>query len=360
MSKKNRKKSRDDLANQTDLRTGDKKASASKESTLNASAPQEIEFLCEHGDGHDPNHACDHSHDQQQATGVYVISGSGAVPSAERLDLGASNLRKLGFKVKLDKDAAAQESRFAGTDTQRLAAIRRSIEQPHPVVMASRGGYGMTRLLPHIDWKAVAQSGKCFVGHSDFTAFNLALLAKTGAVSYTGPNASTDFGVAKPNSLTSDLFVEVMRDELEILSFESPDGDAFDGRGVLWGGNLAMLVSLLGTPYFPKVRKGILFVEDINEHPYRVERMLLQLLQAGVLGRQKALLMGHFTGYRLAEHDRGYDMQQVIEHIRKVAGIPVITGLPYGHTPVKATLPIGARVGLATEDGMGYLVLQEH
>jgi len=332
------------------------------------------------GDTHDPGHDHKHEGDAGQRVeqaeqdehicspdcehampeGIYVISGSSPVPSADRLKLGAKNLRKLGFKVKVDRSAALQTGRFAGTDAQRLQAIERSLEQPYPIVMASRGGYGMSRLLGQINWNAVADSGKRFVGHSDFTAFNLALLARTGAVSYTGPNVSTDFGEDSPNELTRDMFVEVMRNELEILSFESPDSDAFDGRGVLWGGNLAMLVSLLGTPFFPKIRGGILFVEDVNEHPYRVERMLLQLAHAGVLARQKALVLGHFTEYKQVAHDHGYGLPDVIAYIRKTVGIPVVTGLPYGHTPVKVTLPIGMRVGLATEDGMGYLVLQEH
>jgi muramoyltetrapeptide carboxypeptidase len=121
-----------------------------------------------------------------------------------------------------------------------------------------------------------------------------------------------------------------------------------------------MVLSLMGTPFFPKIKKGILFVEDVNEHPYRVERMLLQLAQSGVLARQKALLLGHFTGYRLTAQDRGFDMTEVIAYIRKTVGIPVITGLPYGHTPIKATLPIGSRVGLATESGMAHLVIHEH
>jgi len=206
----------------------------------------------------------------------------------------------------------------------------------------------------------VADSGKSFVGHSDFTAFNLALLATTGAASYTGPTAAGDFGSATVNDLTADLFAESMRGELEILSFESETADAFDGRGVLWGGNLAMLVSLLGTPYFPKVRGGILFVEDVNEQPYRIERMLLQLAQSGVLARQKALVLGQFTGYRLGASDRGFDLPDVVAHIRRTVGIPVVPGLPYGHAAVKATLPIGAKVGLATEQGMAHLVLHEH
>lgn len=291
---------------------------------------------------------------------IYVISPSGAVVPPEKLDTAMVNLKALGFKTTLDRGAKVANGRFAGTDRQRLQAVARALKQPADIVMAARGGYGMTRLLPGIDWRAVADSGKLFIGHSDFTAFGLALLATTGAVSYTGPVAAADFGVPTVNDLTADLFAETMRGELEVLSFESERADAFDGRGVLWGGNLAMVVSLLGTPYFPKVRGGILFVEDINEHPYRVERLLLQLAQSGVLGRQKALVLGQFTGYRLAAHDLGFDMPAVIAHIRKTVGIPVIPGLPYGHTAVKATLPIGAKVGLATEQGMAHLVIDEH
>jgi muramoyltetrapeptide carboxypeptidase len=291
---------------------------------------------------------------------IYVISPSGPVVPAEKLDTAIVNLKALGFKTTLDRGAKTVNGRFAGTDLQRLQALTRSLKQSADIVMAARGGYGMTRLLPSIDWRAVADSGKLFIGHSDFTAFNLALLATTGAVSYSGPVASADFGVPNINDLTADLFAETMRGELEILSFESENADAFDGRGILWGGNLAMLVSLLGTPFFPKIRGGILFVEDVNEHPYRVERLLLQLAQSGVLGRQKALVLGYFTGYRLAAHDQGFDMPDVIAHIRKTVGIPVIPGLPYGHTAVKATLPIGAKVGLATEQGMAHLVIHEH
>ena len=301
-----------------------------------------------------------HSHAPLTNNGIYVIAPSGAINRPEQIALASENLKRIGFKVKIDRQVRLVHERFAGTDDKRLQGIERSLVQPMDIVMAARGGYGLSRLLPLIDWKAVADSGKVFVGHSDFTAFNLALLAKTGQTSYTGPAMVADFGVKKPNELTAELFAEVMRGELEILSFESQDADAFDGRGVLWGGNLAMLVSLLGTPYMPKVKGGILFVEDVNEHPYRIERMLLQLAHAGVLARQKALLLGSFTDYKVSATDRGYDMPSVVSHIRKTVGIPVITGLPYGHTAAKATLPIGARVGLATEAGMAYLVIHEH
>jgi muramoyltetrapeptide carboxypeptidase len=292
--------------------------------------------------------------------GIYIVSPSSAIADAKVLARGVKRLEKMGFKVALDRTVLAREQRFAGTDTQRLAAFERAMKQKLPIVMASRGGYGVTRLLPHLDWRALADSGKRFVGQSDFTAFNLAFLAKTGLVSYAGPTACYDFGATKTEILTTEIFGEVMRGELEILSFESPQADPVDCRGVLWGGNLAMITALIGTPYMPKIKGGILFIEDVGEHPYRVERMLNQLAQAGILGKQKALLLGGFTDYRLAEHDRGYDLSSAIAFIKKTINIPIVPGLPYGHTPMKVTLPVGAKVGLATEDGMAHLVLEEH
>ena len=295
-----------------------------------------------------------------RAQGIYVVSPSSAVADAKILARGAKRLEKMGFKVALDRDSLAREQRFAGPDQARLAGLHRAAKQSLPIVMASRGGYGITRLLPHLDWHLMAQANKRFVGQSDFTAFNLALLAKTGLISYAGPTVCYDFGAPKPEVLTTEIFGEVMRGELEILSFESEDSDAVDCRGVLWGGNLAMITALIGTPFMPKIKKGILFIEDVGEHPYRIERMLVQLAQAGILGKQKALLLGGFTDYRLAEHDRGYDLQAAIRFIKQSVGIPVITGLPFGHTPMKATLPIGAKVGVATEDGLAHIVFDEH
>lgn len=292
--------------------------------------------------------------------GIYIMSPSSAVADAKVLARGVKRLEKMGFKVALDPTVLACDQRFAGSDIQRIGAFERAVKQKLPIVMASRGGYGVTRILPHLNWSALAQSGKRFVGQSDFTAFNLALLAKSGLISYAGPTACYDFGAPKPEILTTEIFGEVMRGELEILSFESEKADAVDCRGVLWGGNLAMITSLLGTPFMPKIKGGILFVEDVGEHPYRIERMLNQLAQAGILGKQKALLLGGFTEYRLAEHDRGYDLNAAVAFIRQSVKIPVIPGLPFGHTPMKATLPIGAKVGIATEDGIAHLVLDEH
>lgn len=315
-------------------------------------------------DGHDhaPGQACGPAcHAAHgQAGGIYLVSPSSAVADPATLDRARERLAAEGFKTAVDRSALAVHQRFAGTDKQRLAALTRAAAQKHPIVMATRGGYGLTRLLPQIDWKAMADSGKRFVGMSDFTAFNLALLAQTGAESYSGATAVRDFGGKRTDELTVALFGEIMRGELEILSFETRDADAVDARGVLWGGNLAMLTALLGTPYFPKVRGGILFLEDVGEHPYRVERMLTQLSLVGVLQRQKAIVLGTFTEYKLAAHDQGYDMPEVIKWLRREVKVPVISGLPYGHGNTKATLPVGRKVGIATERGLAHLVIDEH
>lgn len=292
--------------------------------------------------------------------GIYLISPSGAVADPSTVEVACQRLGELGFATAVDPAALLVHERFAGTDEQRLEGIQRALKQEHPIVMATRGGYGLSRLLAGIDWQAVADSGKTFIGHSDFTVFNLALLARTGASSLSGPSAIFDFGGKKMDDLTADLCVEVLRGELEILSFESPDSDPVDARGVLWGGNLAMVASLVGTPYLPRIRGGILFLEDVSEHPFRIERMLTQLWHAGVLERQKAIVLGRFTDYRLAPHDNGYDLDSVVNWLRQTVKVPVVTGLPYGHVKVKATLPVGKKVGLATEDGMAYLVLHEH
>ena len=224
-----------------------------------------------------------------------VFSPSGVTPAAAPLRLALRRLRELGFDAGRDGAALARQQRFAGSDEVRLAAIHRVAEQAPDIAMATRGGYGLTRLLGGIAWKklarCVAERGTRWVGLSDFTALQLGLLAHTGAGSWAGPCALEGFGRADnaggADDVTAACFAEAMRGELEAVGFRTEAG--FDGlavRGTLWGSNLAMLCSLLGTPHLPRIKGGVLFLEDVNEHPYRIERMLLQLLQAGVLGAQ--------------------------------------------------------------------------
>jgi muramoyltetrapeptide carboxypeptidase len=293
-------------------------------------------------------------------TSLTLFTPAGVLPKAAPLRLAAKRLQALGFTVDTDASALARHQRFGGDDATRLATLHRIAQAAPSVALATRGGYGLTRLLDQIDWKLLARSveaGTRWVGHSDMTALQLGLLAHTKARSWAGPMALDHFGRADDNGgvddVTAACFVEAMHGELEAVGFRTEAGfDGLQARGTLWGGNLTVLCSLLGTPHFPKakdVKGGVLFLEDVNEHPYRVERMLLQLLQAGVLGAQKAVLLGQFTAFKPSPLDRGYTLKSAVQHVRASTGVPLLTGLPFGHVPTLVTLPVGARVELLVQ-----------
>ncbi|NML15476.1 LD-carboxypeptidase [Azohydromonas caseinilytica] len=286
-----------------------------------------------------------------------LFSPSGVVAKATPLKRAVKRLTQFGFDVSVDESALARFQRFAGDDDTRLAALHRVAEAAPSIALATRGGYGLTRLLDRIDWPLLARSveqGTRWVGYSDLTALQLGLLAHAKAESWAGPLALDDFGRDEADGgldeITPEVFREAMGGELEAVGFRTEAGfDALDAKGVLWGGNLTVLGSLLGTPHWPKVRGGILFLEDINEHPYRVERMLLQLQQAGVLAQQKAILLGDFGGWKKSPLDRGYGLKDMVAALRAVCATPILTGLPFGHVPTKLCLPVGRKVQLVVD-----------
>ena len=291
-------------------------------------------------------------------TALTLYSPSGVVRRAVAVRIAARRLGGLGFDVSIDEAALARHERFAGDDVTRLAAIHRVARQAPAVAMATRGGYGLTRLLDAIDWNLLARSverGTRWIGHSDLTALQLGLLAHAEGVTWAGPMACDDFGHAgidapPVDDVTQACFVEAMSGVLEAVGFRTEVG--FDGlgvRGVLWGGNLCLVNSLLATSHWPRIKGGILFLEDVNEHPYRVERGLLQLHQAGVLDSQKAVVLGAFSGWRKSPNDRGYNLKSAVARLRSLTRTPILTGLPFGHVPTKVSLPIGARATLLVE-----------
>ena len=296
---------------------------------------------------------------------IYIFSPSSAVRDKAAFRRGLRRLEALGHQVEVDEAALASHMRFAGDDAARIAAITRAAASGADVALISRGGYGLTRLLPGLPYKAIAKAidgGTQFVGLSDFTAFNQAVLAKTGRITWQGPALGEDFGTAEvPDDIMLACFDDLVAEQGEGAGWHRPKAEAgFQTRvtnGVLWGGNLSVLVSMLGTPYFPQIDKGVLFLEDIGEHPYRIERMLTQLLHAGVLARQKAVVLGQFTNFKLVPtHDKGFKLATVIDWLRSQIKTPVLTGLPFGHVPTKVLLPVGAKVDLVTEDRDALMV----
>lgn len=302
---------------------------------------------------HHPHRHHDHEHHEPDALDLTLFTPAGVVLKAAPLRRAAKRLAALGFQVSVDEAALAKHQRFGGEDEVRLDALHRVARAAPAIALATRGGYGLTRLLDRIDWALVGKSveqGTRWVGHSDMTAFQLGLLAHAGQRSWAGPLAVGDFGGEAVDDITQDCFVEAVTGQLEAVGFRTEAGfDGLQAKGTLWGGNLCVLNALLGTPHFPKVKGGILFLEDVNEHPYRIERSLLQLHQAGVLEAQKAIVLGAFTEYGKSPLDRGFSLKTVVEYLRTQTKTPILTGLPFGHVETKVTLPVGAKVTLLVQ-----------
>ena len=290
----------------------------------------------------------------KEALVIGIVAPSGYVTDLSALNRVEAYFAARGHRTVVEDEARRRAQRFAGTDAERLDSLHRMFRRDDvDVVMAARGGYGVSRLLDGIDYRLLADSGKLFVGHSDCTALQLALLAATGAPSLAGPTACFDFGGETVSEFTERQFWAALAQPRRRIAMRAADQPPCAATGVLWGGNLCTIAHLVGTPWMPAVEGGILFVEDIGEHPYRIERMLLQLLHAGVLDRQAAVLLGDFSGYTLADNDGGYDLATAIEFIRGKTRTPLLAGLPFGHVRDKVSLPIGG-TGTLTGDGDGW------
>ncbi len=290
---------------------------------------------------------------------VGLVAPSGFLPDPEVADRAASFFAARGWRVCAGDSLFAREMRFAGSDELRSLELQRfATDRTLDLVVSARGGYGVSRLLDRLDFKAIGQAGRILVGYSDFTAFGLALLARAGAISFQGPSAA-DFGSRGDSDFTIRSFFETIGRPEVSIEFDA-DGPGLQVQGRLWGGNLSMLTALVGTPYLPRVRGGILFLEDVNEPAYRIERMLLHLMHAGILQRQRAIVLGEFAPMPVMPTDNGFDLSAAVGHIRSVLSTPVVTGLPFGHGPRRLTMPIGAPGRLQVRDGRAGLHFHGH
>ncbi|ADG15808.1 muramoyltetrapeptide carboxypeptidase [Paraburkholderia atlantica] len=284
---------------------------------------------------------------------IELIAPSGYPHDPEVLHRALHRLRAQGHRVDGEEAAKRRYQRFAGTDGERAADLNRladpSRELPD-VVLAVRGGYGAVRILHGLDYEGLqrrlADQPIALVGHSDFTAIQLALLARAGLKTFGGPMLMSDFGAEELSEFTMRHFWSALTQPTITVESNTPQAQNVDVTGTLWGGNLAVVASLIGTPYMPPVQGGILFVEDVNEQPFRIERMIYQLHLAGILAQQQALVLGDFTGGKPYDYDNGYDLQAMVEQVRSLIGIPVVTGLQFGHVHNMVTLPVGANAHL--------------
>jgi muramoyltetrapeptide carboxypeptidase len=290
---------------------------------------------------------------------IELIAPSGYPQDQQAVARALDRLRAEGHRVDGVEVTKRRYQRFAGTDDERAADLNRLADPSRPlpdVVLSVRGGYGAVRILLALDYDALQRRltdrPVALVGHSDFTAIQLALLARAGLKTFSGPMLQGDFGAENPSEFTMQHFWAALTQPSLTLTSAAPQAQSVDVSGTVWGGNLAVLASLIGTPYMPTMPGGILCLEDVNEQPFRLERMLYQLHLSGVLAQQQALILGDFSGAKQYDYDNGYDLHAMIGQMRSVIGIPILTGLQFGHIKNMVTLPMGADAHLvANADG---------
>lgn len=299
----------------------------------------------------------------RQGATIAVIGPASCPADGDKLQTGLARLRALGFSVLTGRTFDQPHGYLCGDDTVRLAELngylrRRDVD----ALFCVRGGYGSLRLLAGLDYVAARAHPKLLVGYSDITALQLALFRKAGWRSLSGPMVAVEWDAPDPAS--DRLFWELaLGGEPGVL--HGPHDEplvplvAGEAEGVLLGGNLSMIVSMIGTPYLPSLKNVLLFVEEVGEEPYRIDRMLAQLQLSGHLDQLAGLLLGGFTNCAPRPGRPSLTLEEIFDHYLRGARYPVAKGLPYGHFPVKNTMPVGVTARLLVTERRAGLTLLE-
>lgn len=294
-------------------------------------------------------------------TVAVIAPASGLSP--EDFDKALRNIADLGFKTKAGKHARRKTGFLAGTDRERLEDLHWAFGDPEvDAVWCVRGGYGVSRLLPEVDYKLIKKNPKVFIGYSDITALHLAIYQNCGLVTFHGPVAASNFSdYTKSHALnvlmnsTANYKVELSADNQSNESnlFKTEVITPGKCRGKLIGGNLSLLSALAGTPFALQNTKGkILFIEDVGEQPYRIDRMLTQLRQSVDLRTLAGIALGIFEDCNPKDPASSQSLIEVLKDRLGDLGIPVIYGLSFGHIRDQFTLPVGIEAELDTEKSL--------
>jgi muramoyltetrapeptide carboxypeptidase len=276
---------------------------------------------------------------------IGVIAPAGAVEE-EKLQIGVRILEGAGFRVELGAAARHKAGYLAGTDHERAADLHDMFANPTiKAIIAARGGYGSGRLLPLLDPDRVRQHPKVFVGHSDLTYLLTDLVQRVELVCFHGPMIT---GLDHRPQATDHLFAMLTGERVRWHQAAQAVIQPGTAEGRLVGGCLSVLVAMLGTPYALDTRGCLLFIEDVNEKPYRVDRMLTQLRQAGTLDDVAGVIFGEMSGCVATKNER-VSVHDVVVEAFADATFPVAYGLPSGHGTGTLTLPFGIRARLAGE-----------
>ena len=278
---------------------------------------------------------------------VALVAPSGILPDRAQVELAIENARSLGWIPVLGENVSELHGYLAGTDEQRAADLNKALrDETIDAIWCVRGGYGAMRLLRDIDFAALKANPRPLIGFSDITALHAAIHSECGIVSFHGPTARGELTEFSRDSLLRAVEAQV-----------DPCGEAASARvlrpgkarGRLAGGNLALIASLMGTPWSVDFDGAILIIEDIDEAVYRVDRMMRQLLLAGALGQCAAIVAGDFRPPAGETSEGNRSVDEVIAEAAEEAGIPCLAGAPFGHIDDQWTIPLGAVAELDTE-----------
>ncbi len=285
---------------------------------------------------------------------IGIVSPSGRVKGKD-LQGGIEYLRQRGYKVKVGKSAYGSKGYLAGGDDQRAQDINDMFCDPEvKAIFASRGGYGSTRILDKIDYDLIRRNPKIFVGFSDTTALQLSIFRYTGLVTFSGVLAAVDMKDAKMNGLTEKTLWDLLtKGRIDIIEgLEIMKGGSAEGK--LLGGCLSIMCSLLGTAYQPDLKGAILFLEDVDEAPYRIDRMLTQLSLSGLLQQVSGIILGQFQD--CFDRDESSEVEELslkdmVDDLMCDLNIPILSDLPYGHFASRVVLPIGVNARIDGNTG---------
>jgi muramoyltetrapeptide carboxypeptidase len=280
---------------------------------------------------------------------IGLVSPASTIADPSRIEKGVKYLEALGYHVTVGKNVLKTYGYLAGEDAERVEDLHAMFANDEvKAIWCIRGGYGTPRLLRMLDYRLIARHPKIFVGYSDITALHLAMFRRSGLVTFHGPMLGVDMaGSMDPYSEERMWQILTSATRPGMIPFPDQTQVALaPGRasGRMFGGNLALLVSQIGTRYLPDLKGALLYVEDIGEEPYRVDRMLVQLLNAGIFRLVKGLLVGQFSDCEPRDATKPtLTLTRVLEEAAAYAGVPVMGGVPFGHDNVKMTIPVGIR-----------------
>jgi muramoyltetrapeptide carboxypeptidase len=293
---------------------------------------------------------------------VGLIEPAGFTDDQFDLALVRESIAAMGLVPKPAKHLTARWGYLAGKDEERAADVNAMFaDKSVRAIFAVRGGWGSARILPHLDWETIRANPKLLIGFSDITALHMAIAARAGFTTVHGPNAASSWGALSWESFRAIAF------EGQTPTYTSPAGSddrlaqrvgrvrtfrAGRASGPLLGGNLTVLTALMGTPYLPAFDGAILFIEDIDEAEYRIDRMLTQLALGGVLKRVAGVVFGQCTDCRArGPSNGGFTLSQVLQQHLEPLGVPAFQGALFGHVPNQFSLPVGARAEIDSAAG---------